>query len=262
MASKQEWAEWAVEGILLPKERESAKQELLDHMEDHMEDLMAAGFSRYEAEQQAVTAMGNPEETAKLLRRTHQPILTRILQICRWTAILLAAVLTLKLAVSLFDASRGVADRLWCGDPTTLYGYHYYSTYPEDLPEDVFARRVADTEGSVDLGDYRLQTLKASLDKREEGTRVTLLLEAKADHLWYGRPRMHGTLTAVCGEETTSQEILWRSHFRRLRRHYIYAVVHFESDLLAEQELILHFTNGERSFTLPVTLKGGAVYEN
>ena len=30
MASKMEWAERAVAGIILPKERESAKQELLD----------------------------------------------------------------------------------------------------------------------------------------------------------------------------------------------------------------------------------------
>ena len=68
MANKQEWAEWAVSGILLPKERESARQELLDHIEDHMEALMAAGFSRWEAEQQAVSAMGNPEDTAKLAK--------------------------------------------------------------------------------------------------------------------------------------------------------------------------------------------------
>jgi hypothetical protein len=132
---------------------------------------------------------------------------------------------------------------------------------PEELPENVFARRVADTEGSVDLGDYQLQTLKAALDRTEEGTRVTLLLEANADHLWYGSPRMHGTLTAACGGETTSREILWQSNFRRLRRHYIYAVAQFEGDLLAEQALTLHFTNGERSFTLPITLKGGDVHE-
>lgn len=262
MASKQEWAQWAVEGIILPKERESARQELLDHMDDHIDALLSMGFPKYEAEQQAVLAMGSPEETAKLLRRAHQPILTRILQICRWTVILLAAALALQLAVSLFDAGRGVADRLWCDDPETLYGYDYFSAGPEELPENVFARRVADTEGSVDLGDYQLQTLKAALDRTEEGTRVTLLLEANADHLWYGNPRMHGTLTAACGGETTSREILWRSHFRRLRRHYIYAVAQFEGDLLAEQALTLHFTNGERSFTLPVTLKGGDVYEN
>ena len=133
---------------------------------------------------------------------------------------------------------------------------------PNIMPENVFARRVADTEGSVDLGDYQLQTLKAALDRTEEGTRVTLLLEANADHLWYGNPWMHGTLTAACGGETTSREILWQSHFRRLHRHYIYAVAQFEGDLLAEQALTLHFTNGERSFTLPVTLKGGDVYEN
>ena len=262
MANRQEWAEWAVEGIILPRERESAKQELLDHMEDHMEALLSMGFSKYEAEQQAVAAMGSPADTAKLLRQAHQPVLTRILLICRWTAILLAAALALQLAVSLFDAGWDVADRLWCADPETLYGYDYFSTGPEELPEDVSARRMAEAEGQLDLGDYRLKVMAASLDRREDGTRVTLLLEAKADHLWYGSPRMKGTLTVTCGGEADSQEVLWRSHHRRLRRHYLYAFAYFEGDLLAEQDLTLHFTNGERGFTLPVTLKGGDVYEN
>ena len=259
MANKQEWAERAVAGIILPKEREGAKQELLDHMEDHMEALMAAGFSRWEAEQQAVIAMGNPEDTAKLLRLAHQPILTRILQICRWTAILLAAALALQLAVSLFDAGRGVADRLWCDDPETLYGYDYFQT--ETLPEEVLARRVAEAEGSVDLGDYRLTVHKASLDKTAEGTKVALLLEMKADHLWYGRSLLRGTWTFTCGGETDSRTQFNRSYFRRLRRHYHYGLARFEGDLLEEDRLELHFTNGERSFTLPVTLKGGEIHE-
>ena len=96
MLSKIEWAERAVAGIILPKERESARQELLDHMEDHMEALLSMGFSRYEAEQQAVAAMGNPEETAKLLQKAHQPILTRILQAARVMTICLAVVAVLS----------------------------------------------------------------------------------------------------------------------------------------------------------------------
>ena len=36
MANRQEWAEWAVSGILLPKERESARQELLSWRYFHM----------------------------------------------------------------------------------------------------------------------------------------------------------------------------------------------------------------------------------
>lgn len=253
------WADAAVRGIVSKQEQARARQELLDHMEDHAEALMAAGFSAGEAQQQAVLAMGDPEVTARLLRKAHQPLLTRILQVCRWTVVCLAAALALQLAVSLFDSSRGIVERLWCGDPLTLYGYHYYQT--ETLPEGVLARRVADTEGSADLDDYFLTVQKAALDKTEAGTRLTMLLEMKADRLWYGRSRMQGTVTVTCGGETFSQEIAGQSHFRRLRRHYHYVFARFQGDLLKEESLILSFTNGERSFTLPVTLKGGDVHE-
>ena len=87
------------------------------------------------------------------------------------------------------------------------------------------------------------------------------MLELKADHLWYSNPQLHGTVTAVCGGETASREVLWKSHYRRLRRHYLLAVVQFEGDLLEEDGLTLTFTNEERSFTLPVTLEGGDVHE-
>ena len=260
MLTRGAWVALATEGIVSPKERESVRQELMDHIADHMEALQAAGLSAEEAEEQAVAAMGDPNAIGALLRKIHQPVLTRILQICRWTAILLAAVLVLQLAISLFDRNRGILDRLWCGDPLTLYGYDYFQT--ETLPEEVLARRVAEAEGSVDLGDYRLRILAVSLDRREEeGTRLTFLLEMKADHLWYTEPRMRGTLTAACGGETNALPGQWHSHYRRLGRHYIFAVTYFEGDLLEEEELTLTFANEERSFTLPITLEGGDVHE-
>ena len=95
----------------------------------------------------------------------------------------------------------------------------------------------------------------------EGGTRLTFLLEMKADHLWYTEPRMRGTLTAACGGETNALTRQWHSHYRRLGRHYIFAVTYFEGDLLEEEELTLTFANEERSFTLPITLKGGDVHE-
>lgn len=93
MANRTEWAQQAVRGIVSRKERESARQELLDHIDDHKEALVAAGFSIGEAEQQAVAAMGDPDITAKLLRRAHQPILTRILQVSKWVILQLAVLL-------------------------------------------------------------------------------------------------------------------------------------------------------------------------
>ena len=259
MLTRGAWVALATEGIVSPKERESVRQELMDHIADHMEALQAAGLSAEEAEEQAVAAMGDPNAVGALLRKIHQPVLTRILQICRWTAIVLAAVLALQLAISLFGSNWGILDRLWCGDPLTLYGYDYSQT--DELPEGILDRRVADTEGAVDLGDYRLKPLKASLERREEGTRVILLLELKADRLWYIQPRLHGTMTVVCGGETFSQERMWPSYYRRLRRHYLLTFAEFEGDLLEEDGLTLTFANEERSFTLPIRLEGGDVHE-
>ena len=251
------WADAAVTGIILPKARDRARQELLDHILDHEEALIAAGFSREEAQRQAVTAMGDADETAKLLRQAHQPVLTRMLQIFRWTALMLAAAVVLQLAVSLFE-THNLPERLWCIDPVNLYGYDYFQTH--ELPEGITARRVADAEGSVDLGDYFLTALKVSLDKTEEGTRVAFLLEMKADKLWEGAPLLKGTMTVSCGGETYVQKTWNQSHYRRLRRHYHYVTARFPDDLLKENEIILSFTNGEREFDLPITLEGGDWY--
>ena len=87
-----QWAEEAVRGIVSPKERQSARQELLDHIDDHCEALMATGLPRSRALEQAIAAMGDPKAVGKHLRRVHQPILTKLLTICRRAAIVLAVV--------------------------------------------------------------------------------------------------------------------------------------------------------------------------
>lgn len=187
MANRTEWAQQAVKGIILPKERESARQELLDHMEDHMADLMAAGFSREDAEKHAVFAMGNPEDTAKLLRRAHQPILTRLLQICKWLAI------------------AGVLVFFLHGLPQAVHRYQsfwYYLT-PEDYMNGTDYFVGTDAPGytlypeadPVRFTDYTLsfqQVLVRQLERPDANTgecaSVTLLLKARADSLWQDRP--------------------------------------------------------------------------
>ena len=90
--STTEWLRIATAGIVSPKEREQAKQELADHIFDHTEALLSTGLSRSQAQQQAVAAMGDPKAVGKHLRRVHQPILTKLLTICRRAAIVLAMV--------------------------------------------------------------------------------------------------------------------------------------------------------------------------
>ena len=156
MANRQEWAEWAVEGILLPKERESARQELLDHIEDHMDALQSAGFSPYEAERQAVVAMGDPTETAKLLRKAHQPVLTRILQAARVMTICLAVVAALALLFSLAKQDDLLPD--WFnGKPFASDQEWFFGELPD---ESILFRRVCEPDASLTVGDYTLRVHK------------------------------------------------------------------------------------------------------
>ena len=115
-----QWAEEAVRGIVSPKERQSARQELLDHIDDHCEVLMATGLHRSRALEQAVAAMGDPKAVGKHLRRVHQPILTCLLRVMRTVLILLpntknpTQLSKVKQLISPFSSSTGL--RYHCSD--------------------------------------------------------------------------------------------------------------------------------------------------
>ncbi len=159
MANRTEWAEKAVAGILSAKERESAKRELLDHMEDHMADLMAAGFSKEDAEKHAVFAMGAPEDTAKLLRQAHQPILTRLLQVLRVAALLL--LLVSFVAYNLMtDGMRKSLRESPQDDPELYYSW----TADEDPSGEGWHRKlfVYDQPPTTQVGDYRISLERAA----------------------------------------------------------------------------------------------------
>lgn len=54
-----------------PKEKAEIGEELRAHMEDHAADLAAHGYSRVEAEERAVAAMGSPGEIGAALNRQY-----------------------------------------------------------------------------------------------------------------------------------------------------------------------------------------------
>ena len=56
-------------------DHEAITQELTAHLEDHMDALVARGFPPETAAQQAVAAMGDPEEIGKELDKSHSPLL-------------------------------------------------------------------------------------------------------------------------------------------------------------------------------------------
>ena len=254
MASKLEWAERAVAGILLPKERESARQELLDHMEDHMEALMSAGFSRYEAEQQAVAAMGDPAETAKLLRKAHQPILTRILQAARVCCISLAAVAVLVLFFS-FVTREELFPNWFNGKPFAPEQEWFFGELPDDS---ILFRRVCEPDASLTVGDYTLRVHKVALDQRENRWEVNMLIEMDGKYLWQDSPVLpEGSRFLVEGQAFDFGHVAFWGH-RQGDSFYSW----FSLELPEEPDgLTLELPCEDKTYTLRIDLKGGDIYE-
>ena len=254
MLSKIEWAERAVAGIILPKERESAKQELLDHMEDHMEALLSAGFSHWEAEQQAVTAMGNPEDTAKLLRLAHQPILTRILQAARVCCISLAAVAVLVLFFS-FVTREELFPNWFNGKPFAPEQEWFFGELPDDS---ILFRRVCEPDASLTVGDYTLRVHKVGIDHRENRWEVQMMMEMEGKYLWQDPPVLpSGSRFLVDGQAFDFDYVaFWASRNGGSYFSWSYLELSQEPD-----GLTLELPCEDKTYALQIDLRGGDVYE-
>ena len=161
-----QWLNIATKGIASGKERSAVYDELYDHIEDHMDALLAAGFSKELAEEQAISAMGDPHDVSRQLRKVHQPILTWILRVCKGA---LACALTLWLLYA------------WVNQPfeQRLLDICYERPYigsiglsQEDLLDPVppaeqstFYRRSKDTFRQVQMGDCLFTVSRYSVNR-------------------------------------------------------------------------------------------------
>ena len=265
--STTEWLRIATAGIVSPKEREQAKQELADHIFDHTEALLSTGLSRSQAQQQAVAAMGDPKAVGKHLRRVHQPILTKLLTICRRAAIVLAVV-----TVWVVFISSGRLEMFWqrvtMATPETVEpSYLDYPYQTDPLPQNVAWRMIAQPERSVRAGDYEVSVKRLSISYRPESSVpcYSVHMDLQFRPLWFWlepaspvyrafRLRSEGDWELTPDASDDDQKLLVNG--------YTDAVTLWGLFNQPPTELEVEYCGEYIHFTLPVDLSGGVVYEN
>ena len=98
----QKWLAAAVAGIRFRPDRAAVEQELREHIEDKTADLLRIfpGMTEAEAEERALSGMGDPEEVGRELAKIHRPWLGYLWQFSRVLPKILLAVLAVSLLFS------------------------------------------------------------------------------------------------------------------------------------------------------------------
>ena len=267
------WARAAVAGIILPKERESAQQELLDHILDHKETLLSAGFSREEAERQAVAAMGDVEETAKLLRKAHQPVLSRFLQASRWLLLLALIVLlgTLLARIGSFKL-----DDLGLSKKEPTPAEELAPLFSSESLNDIYSSydylRLTEPGNSIRRNGYTFTATQAAISGQTQGDfsryryQIVLCIEVTRDSRFKPWPKLPGDWVMVTedgsqsrsfGHDRTTETRILHDFHKSDKQYLIRLVGWFPQD---SRWVDLTYSNGESDFTFRVELEGGTEY--
>lgn len=86
--SRREWLDEAVGQIRFVPDRKAVFEELVAHIQDRSDDMVSRGYSREEADDRTLRAMGDPVEVGKQLDAVHKPWLGWLWMVSRWLAIL------------------------------------------------------------------------------------------------------------------------------------------------------------------------------
>ena len=98
----QTWLDTAVKGIRFGPDREAVRAELYGHLEDKIADLrrIFPDLKREEAEDMALSQMGDPDAIGRELARLHRPWLGYLWRASRWASVAAAVLLALTLLTS------------------------------------------------------------------------------------------------------------------------------------------------------------------
>ena len=236
------WLRDAVKYVKFPPDRKRVQQELYEHMISRNLDFLAEGYSDEEADWLVCEAMGDPEEVGKALAAVHKPFWGYFLRGLRIVTALILLLCAVRIA--------------WNMEGNSAAHYRIARTYYE-----VHTKRWVEQSSDARCGDYRFRLLRAGVAEPREGEQFIpegyhLVLELRAS-TWdpnLGPPMLHfGRLTV---EDSLGNRY---GAFLYVHRDWI-----FFSDLVilahdfdpAAEWAVLTFDSGERSFRMPVDLRG------
>ena len=104
------WCNTATEKIKYRPDRQAVAEELRAHLEDHYDSLIANGLSPKEASDQALAAMGSPDELAPVLAEIHKPLWGYLYSAA---SVLLAMCLIAFCCVCLYQGVRFLTDGIY-----------------------------------------------------------------------------------------------------------------------------------------------------
>ncbi len=255
MHDRQRWLTAACRDIVLKKERDAVRQELSDHLDDHREALLSAGLSPEEAERRAVAAMGDAHALCDRLRRVHQPVLSRLLQIARGCCGGLVCILCLSLLVSLMRGESLLPGRY---ESRTVEEALSRSFGQNDDPA-LLTRRVSDAAADTVIGGCTVAAERLSVDRweGEDTLRLSLLLTLDGGAPWHDAPvpPSHAVLVA----DGRREEVRLYAVARQGAVCYAMAALRIEA---LPQTLELELTTADGAvFTLTIPTEGAILYE-
>ena len=242
-------------------DHEAITQELTAHLEDHMDALVARGFPPETAAQQAVAAMGDPEEIGRELDKSHSPLLG-------WFQIWFrAAVWGLAALVLLFTLPQAGTIATELAAPIDYGGYinEFLTHYDEyDIVADLTPGAVWHYEG------YTFSIPRALVVRASDGT-LSLHYTVRADHPnpWHRNPVFWdwlwaeddlGNTYSSYGQVVPFQFSAVRSSGTSTTWHPFVSYYSMWVDRLdpAAEKLTLRFDRyGEPAIYLTLSLKGG-----
>lgn len=176
----QHWEQWCRQVTALVRfwpDRGAIRRELLAHLEDGSRILEEGGVPAREAQERALTAMGDAEAIGRDLNQTHRPG-TGWLWLASKVFLILTICMHLTVWVVFFDDVRE--------DPVGFPNYEdrlLPPGYTTDLGYTPLGEWEAVVEG--DTGDgFRLIKPRAAYWATPEGYELRLVLEFRADRFW------------------------------------------------------------------------------